>query len=191
MAEVVVISDTDSEPSNCIAISPLTSIKPKPNKSSSSAKRPLKRLVKSSKIPKNQTKLNNFFQTLTIRSEKTNRSPTKTELNVLSKASTPGTLELELSDNFIDNLNKPCTSLENMKPQTSLKDMKLSPLKASKAVKRSAVKGLSPQAKTKPKLTELKGGWHFMIKMRVIQLLLLLYGETCCHCFLITIWVSD
>ena len=166
MAEVVVLSDTDSEPSNCTAISPLTSIKPKPNKSSSSAKRPLKRLVKSSKVPKNQTKLNNFFQTLTIRSEKTNRSPTKTKLNVSLNASTSGSVELEKCNSFIEDLNKPCTSLENMKPETSLKDMKLSPLKASKPVKRSAVKGLSPQAKTKQKLTELKGRWQFMITMR-------------------------
>lgn len=142
MADVVVISDTDSEPCSK-PVSPLTSVKSRPSRSSSK-KRPVKRLAKNNKAPKNQPKLNSFFQTLTVKATK---SPPETSLD-LSLENVACDSPSFLSENLLGDAKK---------PKTSLKDLELSPLKVSKAVKRSALKGLSPQAKAKPKLTELKG----------------------------------
>lgn len=139
------ISDTDSE-SNCRVISPLTALKSRSIKPSST-KRNVKRLSKDTKQPRNQTKLDNFFKTLTIKSNKSRNSPTK--------------VDISLRETFVDHDDFGTSDDKGEESSQSTKDVKLSPLKPSRAVKRSAVKGLSPQAKLasrpKPKITDLKG----------------------------------
>ena len=126
--QVVILSDSDDDS----PASPLTIVKPLCRKQSP-AKRRVKRL--SREIPKNQTRLDSFFQSITIKNDRNNKP------NVLDRVS-----------------EQTSTGNPRLKVYTSTK---LSPVRSSKATKRPAIKGCSPQTKVankeKAKITDLQG----------------------------------
>lgn len=136
--DVIVISDSEDD-SCSIITSPLTALKTRPVKPAS-VKRPVKRLTKQ---PKNQTKLDNFFHTLTIKSKKT---------SALEDHAFSSTV-----DSRVETFNGASKSMLNSSEAFP---------EVSKSTKRPATKGISPlaklPAKEKPKITELKGLFPFV-----------------------------
>lgn len=137
--DVIVISDSEDEVVvKSTQISPLTVLKPKLGKQSS-VKHKIKRL--NGRQLKTQTKLDSFFQTITIKNDKADKSSKliKSGEKVTSKKPTCQVTKLDYS--------KSVQRAESTQP--------------TKATKRAAVKGSSPRMKVankeRSKITELKG----------------------------------
>lgn len=139
-SEVIIISDSEEERK---PKSPLTSIKPKSTKKAS-AKRSVKRLA--SVHPKNQTKLDSFFQTITIKNEK---KQSQIDKFFSSKSDEPPRDRKSSAASLMS--SKPFNVFQSSPPMSSL------------PIKRTAMKGMSPRSKIanrekeKLKIINLKG----------------------------------